>query len=221
MSKHFICTENAVWVLDCWVLLSHFFFFLFAHVSYFGASCQKIAPHVWGAQLNRNVNVEGRKCSKYAFTRIDVFTQTSPRWISSAFVLLASKNCSLASRVACYVSTARSFVKKNNSAGIAPYICWVLHSWCGSRRSPRLTTNSLGALLAVLTGLYINRASVFVSVCNVSLLCDKLSLCVLYNNLSCTCKVVKVCWQVPYLNRASESAAFVLIWKPKWKRTTT
>lgn len=30
--------------------------------------------------MNRNVNVEGHKCSKYAFTRIDVFTQTSPRW---------------------------------------------------------------------------------------------------------------------------------------------
>lgn len=193
MSKHFICTENAVWVLDCWVLLSHFFF-LFAPASYFGASCHKIAPHIWGAQLNRNVNVEGHKCSKYAFTRIDVFTQTSLRWISSAFVLLASKNCSLASRVACYVWTARSCVEKNNAAEIAPYICWVLHSWCGSRRSPRLTTNSSGALLAALTGLYINRASVFVSVCNVvcnvSLLCDKLSLCVCYITIC----LVRVKW---------------------------
>lgn len=174
-------------IVGCFLVI---FFFLFAPVSYFGASCHKITPHIWGAQLNRNVNVEGHKCSKYAFTRIDVFTQTSLRWISSAFVLLASKNCSLASRVACYVSTARSFVKKNNSAGIAPYICWVLHSWCGSRRSPRLTTNSLGALLAVLTGLYINRASVFVSVCNVSLLCDKLSLCVCYITIC----LVRVKW---------------------------
>lgn len=178
-------------IVGCFLVILLFLFFL-ARVSYFGASCQKIAPHIWGAQLNRNVNVEGHKCSKYAFTRIDVFTQTSPRWISSAFVLLASKNCSLASRVAClHVSTARSRVKKkNNAAEIAPYICWVLHSWCGSRRSPRLTTNSLGALLAVLTGLYINRASVFVSVCNVSLLCDKLSLCVCYITIC----LVRVKW---------------------------
>lgn len=122
------------------VILPLFFFLLFARMCtlVLVASRPRLASEV-------TVELQHTKCVRPQTFKVRFlstsYTQTSPRWIPSAFVLLVSKNCSLVSQAELLASLPHwsHASKKITQRGMASYICWVLHRWSGSWRSPCLS----------------------------------------------------------------------------------
>lgn len=141
--------------VGCFLVISQFFFCM---CEYFGASCQQIAPATIELQC-KCWRPQMFKVCFYSYRRL--YTNLSEVSFFRFCVTCVQKTACLRAELLEKFQQQDHVSKKNNAAGIAPYISWVLHSWCGSRCSPRLTTNSTGALFAVLTELYINRAFMF------------------------------------------------------------